>query len=251
MHLSRFSLIVAQPLSLVVSTLMNDEVFPLKDEAYIFDIKMICGGYIYFSALSIFERFGDSNREFRKPSIFSPVGVSEALSLFGQLPPVVVNSRESYDQWLWGIVDEQFVQTHMSQWLKSKECIRSAVGVYSDLELVSRSTTQRSYRGNMKSIIIERDGSKCLRCGSVDQLTMQHVIPYSKGGETTSRNLVTLCKSCNEKLADTTDLTLYIAAGLHFDYDLSLLKNFKISTEIRNKALDISSNLIQTRCEIW
>lgn len=52
--------------------------------------------------------------------------------------------------------------------------------------------------------IYNRDGNKCLCCGSEDNLTLDHVIPKSKGGSSEDENLQTLCSKCNGEKADTT-----------------------------------------------
>ncbi|MCX6162079.1 MAG: HNH endonuclease [Ignavibacteriae bacterium] len=47
--------------------------------------------------------------------------------------------------------------------------------------------------------ILRRDNHRCLYCGSTVNLTVDHVIPKSRGGEETWENLVTACIKCNNK----------------------------------------------------
>lgn len=49
----------------------------------------------------------------------------------------------------------------------------------------------------IRNKIKERDGNKCNYCGSVDMLEIDHIIPISRGGNSTEDNLQVLCKSCN------------------------------------------------------
>jgi hypothetical protein len=44
-----------------------------------------------------------------------------------------------------------------------------------------------------------RDGDKCARCGSRERLEYDHVVPISRGGSNTARNVELLCESCNRK----------------------------------------------------
>ncbi|WP_448518303.1 HNH endonuclease [Rhodoflexus sp.] len=52
--------------------------------------------------------------------------------------------------------------------------------------------------------IFKRDGGRCLYCGSREDLTLDHVLPRSRGGKTTWTNLVTACKKCNARKGDYT-----------------------------------------------
>jgi hypothetical protein len=44
-----------------------------------------------------------------------------------------------------------------------------------------------------------RDDGKCARCGNRENLEYDHIVPVSKGGGNTARNIELLCESCNRK----------------------------------------------------
>ncbi len=47
--------------------------------------------------------------------------------------------------------------------------------------------------------IIRRDRFRCQYCGGRDGLTVDHVVPKSRGGKDTWENLVAACTRCNNK----------------------------------------------------
>jgi len=53
--------------------------------------------------------------------------------------------------------------------------------------------------------ILRRDGHRCQYCGRSDlSLTIDHVMPVSRGGEDTWENLVCACVDCNNRKGDRT-----------------------------------------------
>jgi 5-methylcytosine-specific restriction endonuclease McrA len=62
------------------------------------------------------------------------------------------------------------------------------------------------YKGVMLSRqnVFKRDHFTCLYCGAKHQLTLDHVLPKSKGGVSSWQNLVTACKACNAKKGNRT-----------------------------------------------
>uniref|UniRef100_A0A6H1ZHQ3 Putative homing endonuclease n=1 Tax=viral metagenome TaxID=1070528 RepID=A0A6H1ZHQ3_9ZZZZ len=59
--------------------------------------------------------------------------------------------------------------------------------------------TRKTITEDDRTKIFERDNYQCVFCKSKVHLQIDHVIPFSKGGTTTSDNLQTLCKKCNSK----------------------------------------------------
>ena len=63
--------------------------------------------------------------------------------------------------------------------------------------------TTRSISDKLRYRVLKRDNFKCCACGASPakdpavELHIDHVIPWSKGGETKLENLQTLCSKCN------------------------------------------------------
>ena len=79
--------------------------------------------------------------------------------------------------------------------------IPSVIVLKNVVKFISRSI--RATRNN----IIWRDKNTCQYCGYVgtsSNLTLDHVLPKSRGGDNSWLNLVTCCKKCNQKKRDRT-----------------------------------------------
>ncbi|MBE7045064.1 MAG: HNH endonuclease [Ruminococcaceae bacterium] len=63
--------------------------------------------------------------------------------------------------------------------------------------------SSRKISDKLRYQVLKRDNFKCCACGASPakdpsiELHIDHVIPYSKGGETIIDNLQTLCSKCN------------------------------------------------------
>ena len=51
----------------------------------------------------------------------------------------------------------------------------------------------------LRFAIYQRDNYRCKKCGSTENLEIDHIIPISRGGKSTYSNLQTLCHKCNKE----------------------------------------------------
>ena len=62
-----------------------------------------------------------------------------------------------------------------------------------NLEAVSSSEAKRLWKKSIKDVW----NRKCAYCDSEENLTLDHIIPQSRGGKDNKTNVVCACKSCN------------------------------------------------------
>jgi hypothetical protein len=55
---------------------------------------------------------------------------------------------------------------------------------------------------DVRDAVYARDGHRCVKCGSPDDLALDHIYPWSRGGPDTQDNLQMLCRSCNSRKRD-------------------------------------------------
>jgi len=55
---------------------------------------------------------------------------------------------------------------------------------------------------DLRRAVFERDGGRCVECGSNFDLQYDHILPHSLGGATSLENLQLLCAPCNREKSD-------------------------------------------------
>ena len=84
-------------------------------------------------------------------------------------------------------------------WLrKCPEC-----GLTNRKTRINSKNKSRAISDKLRYTVLKRDNFKCCACGASPakdpsvELHIDHIIPWSKGGETVIENLQTLCSRCN------------------------------------------------------
>jgi hypothetical protein len=77
-----------------------------------------------------------------------------------------------------------------------------------DLQALRRSTRAKTGRRepiprHVRVYVWQRDRGKCVECGGQEKLEYDHIIPVSKGGSNTDRNIRLLCETCNRQKGQT------------------------------------------------
>lgn len=106
------------------------------------------------------------------------------------------------------VLNSSYEPIHVTNWkravvllLKEKACLLSN-RVIRLLNYVRIPISKVMSHKPPREMIYKRDEHTCQYCGSKTSLTIDHVIPKSKGGEDTWENLVVACYKCNTKKGD-------------------------------------------------
>ena len=80
--------------------------------------------------------------------------------------------------------------------------IKKEIELYEKFDIEQKPERREPIPEEVKFEVWRRDGGKCVICGSQKNLEFDHIIPFSKGGATTTRNLQLLCQECNRHKSD-------------------------------------------------
>ena len=88
-----------------------------------------------------------------------------------------------------------------------------------DHSLPSETGPKRTPSEAMRSLVHELYDHKCFGCGvtsATAKLTIDHIIPQSRGGDAAFRNLQPLCEECQQKKADQSGEEIEIHDNMYF-----------------------------------
>jgi FtsK/SpoIIIE family/HNH endonuclease len=74
-----------------------------------------------------------------------------------------------------------------------------AAGLLAKLDAKRQTKTRSPIPEAVRHGVWRRDDGRCVECGSQESLEFDHVIPVSRGGSNTERNLQLLCERCNRE----------------------------------------------------
>jgi hypothetical protein len=103
------------------------------------------------------------------------------------------------------IVDDTDVEQVIDLYNRFTDCVKrnawlidpDSIIVESDAKIVR--IHRQAITSEIKKEVWQRDEGKCVKCGSQENLEYDHIIPVSKGGANTARNIQLLCEPCNRK----------------------------------------------------
>jgi len=79
---------------------------------------------------------------------------------------------------------------------KALSRIEREVEAFENFETLSRASRE-PIPEKIRMFVWQRDGGKCVQCGSQQRLEYDHIIALANGGSNTERNIQLLCEACN------------------------------------------------------
>jgi hypothetical protein len=109
----------------------------------------------------------------------------------------------------WTDLDSYITGEAYSEWYKENK-LPDDIKLRKEIEELDREIKEldkndnrvRNVSQDVKDKVWNRDKGICVQCGSNKNLEFDHIIPFSKGGSNTYRNIQLLCQTCNREKSD-------------------------------------------------
>jgi 5-methylcytosine-specific restriction endonuclease McrA len=77
--------------------------------------------------------------------------------------------------------------------------LQKQIELFEKMDSMEIQSSREPIPESIRFVVWRRDEGKCVKCGSNKSLEFDHIIPFSKGGSNTERNLQLLCEKCNRE----------------------------------------------------
>lgn len=107
--------------------------------------------------------------------------------------------------WKYPVKPKKITCSYCNEELETGKIVCSYCGhsLEQDLEVeMAEMEKERRCRAITKQVqreVWRRDMGRCVECGSKERLEYDHIIPFSRGGSNTVRNIQLLCEKCNRE----------------------------------------------------
>lgn len=131
--------------------------------------------------------------------------------------PVLVGTVEvgrHHDKAMWWYQDEFYVendgysseQVQLLLWEREQKKKRKFDRLRKEMlsEVAIEEARRERIPEDVRIFVWKRDDGRCVQCGSQENLEFDHIIPVSKGGSNTARNIQLLCETCNRRKSGST-----------------------------------------------
>lgn len=166
-----------------------------------------------YSSSAVTRRFGTWNKALEMANLEYRNKFFSNTELFENIEKVWIKigkqpTRRDMDNTLVSSISSGAYLRKFGQWTNALKMFVSFVNeqeieITDDCKIESNHKTKRDINLRMRFIVMQRDNFKCCMCGASPakdpsvELHIDHIVPWSKGGETTLDNLQTLCSKCN------------------------------------------------------
>jgi hypothetical protein len=141
-------------------------------------------------------------------SKFEPIMLSRKEGHGSGHPPYII---PPYSRWLFQdflydvtgyIQDEEAKLLVLEEFGRERKFFEKLRIKFSAEEQKGSTITRPRIPEKVRVEVWRRDGGKRARCGSREKLEYDHIVPVSRGGSNTARNIELLCEKCNRSKKD-------------------------------------------------
>lgn len=167
------------------------------------------------AVISVAERLGTESPELRPSQLFARMSeladeqmkqVQEAEQAYASLPPNVRNAMRNLvprdgcvkcGETNWYLEDVSS-SGKAAKW-KCNFCGKKTVVREGEVNKPAPTFQRQIIEKDIQREVWQRDMGRCVECGSRENIEFDHIIPVSKGGSSTVRNIQLLCEPCNRQ----------------------------------------------------